>query len=508
MSHNPIIAIADRAKQLRETGVDVITLAAGEPDAPTCAHIVDAAIRAAADPANHHYGSATGLRSLRDAIARRLVASSTLPWSADDVLVTLGAKHALALAFNAILSRPQDTVLVPSPGWPGHRAAVQAARGRAQQVDTTPNRGYVVTAADLEAAWVPGTRAVVLANPANPTGAALSDEHWTAIADWAARRDVWVISDDVYSELVYDRQQVPVLRAAPELRERCVLVDSVSKTHAMTRLAGRLAGSPADRGRLRHPHAVRHDHPRAADRSSRRPRGAHQQRRRAAGRQGRLPRASRSGPRRPVSAPRRRLPAARWRHVPLPRHHRAARRHPPRSARPRIWPRGCSTRRASRSSRRSVRCARSSAPVLRGRQRPSRPGARAPDRRPPDRRRERRRAMITDPNPPTSELVTEQLALSVDDVELTIAAARRSRQDAPVVFLHGFGSTKEDYIDFVHHPAFADRPFLAYDAPGCGETSAVICPSSRSRSSGKPPEPYSARSASSASTSSATRWAD
>lgn len=79
--------------------------------------------------------------------------------------------------------------------------------------------------------------------------------------------------------------------------------------------------------------------------------------------------------------------------------------------------------------------------------------------------------MSTESNPPTSGLVTEQLALSVDHVDLTIAAARRSGRGAPVVFLHGFGSTKEDYIDFVHHPAFAGRPFLAYDAPGCGETS-------------------------------------
>jgi aspartate/methionine/tyrosine aminotransferase len=234
MSHNPIFAIADRARELRETGVDVITLAAGEADAPTSAHIVDAAMRAAADPANHHYGSATGLGSLRDAIARRLIASTALPWSADDVLVTLGAKHALALAFNAILSGPHDTVLIPSPGWPGHRAAAHATGGRPQQVLTTPDRGYVITAADLEAAWVPGTRAVVLANPANPTGTAVTGEHWTAIADWAARRDVWVISDDVYGELVYDREHVPAMRAAPELRERCVLVDSVSKAHAMT----------------------------------------------------------------------------------------------------------------------------------------------------------------------------------------------------------------------------------------------------------------------------------
>ena len=162
------------------------------------------------------------------------------------MLVTLGAKHALALAFGAILSGPRDTVLVPSPGWPGHRAAVQAAGGRTQPVVTTAEQGYLITAADLDAAWVDGTRALVLANPANPTGAALDADHWTAIAQWAARRDVWIISDDVYSELVFDREHVHALRAVPELHERCILVDSVSKAHAMTGWRVGWLGGPAD----------------------------------------------------------------------------------------------------------------------------------------------------------------------------------------------------------------------------------------------------------------------
>jgi len=215
VSHNPIFAIADRATALRDTGVDVISLAAGEADTPTPAHIVEAAIRAAPDPVNHHYGPASGLPSLRDEIAQRLTSSTALRWSAPDVLVTSGAKHALALGFEAIVAGPEDTVLVASPGWPGHRAGVQAAGAKSKAVTTTADRGFRVTAEDLEAAWVTGTRAVVIANPGNPTGAALTAEHWQAIADWAADRDVWVVSDDVYSELVYDRAHVHALRAAP-----------------------------------------------------------------------------------------------------------------------------------------------------------------------------------------------------------------------------------------------------------------------------------------------------
>ena len=125
-------------------------------------------------------------------------------------------------------------MLVTSPDWPGHRAAVEAAGGRTRQIATDANTGYLVTAEALEAAWVPGTRAVVLANPANPTGVACDAQCWADIAAWAAARDVWVIGDDVYQAFVYDREHVHALRAAPRLRERCIVVDSVSKAHSMT----------------------------------------------------------------------------------------------------------------------------------------------------------------------------------------------------------------------------------------------------------------------------------
>lgn len=246
MSHNPILAIAERANELRAKGVDVISLAAGEPDTPTAEHIVQAAVRSAGDPRHHRYGSAAGLTELRDVVAGRLAIDTGLAWSAEDVLITLGAKHALFLAFDAILTAHQDTVLVPSPGWPGHHAAVQAAGGRTRDVLTHAADGYRVSAEALEAAWTPHTRAVVIANPANPTGAAYDAEHWTAIAAWAAHRDVWVITDDVYGAFVYTQEHVHALHAAPALRDRCVIVDSVSKAHSMTGWrVGWLAGPTA-----------------------------------------------------------------------------------------------------------------------------------------------------------------------------------------------------------------------------------------------------------------------
>lgn len=221
---NPILAIAERARELRAAGVDVISLAAGEPDTPTADHIVQAAIRAANQPRYHRYGTAAGLPELRRAITERL------PGEADDVLVTLGAKHALFLALHAILDG--GSALVPTPGWPGHRAAVHAAGGHTSDVLT--DASFRVTVEALDAAWTPDIRALIIANPGNPTGAAYDRSQWEAIAAWVKQRDVWLITDDVYGAFVYDRDHVHALHVAPELRDRCIVVDSVSKAYSMT----------------------------------------------------------------------------------------------------------------------------------------------------------------------------------------------------------------------------------------------------------------------------------
>jgi aspartate aminotransferase len=232
---NPILAITERANELRAAGVDVISLAAGEPDTPTADHIVEAALRAAHEPRHHRYGSARGLPELRRAIIERL------PGGDGEVLVTLGAKHALFLALHAIVDG--GDVLVPTPGWPGHRAAVEAAGRRARAV--LGDTDFRVTAETLDAAWTPDTRALVIANPGNPTGAAYDRSHWETIAAWVADRDVWLITDDVYSAFVYEHDHVHALEVAPELRDRCIIVDSVSKAHSMTGWrVGWLAGPP------------------------------------------------------------------------------------------------------------------------------------------------------------------------------------------------------------------------------------------------------------------------
>jgi aspartate aminotransferase len=244
VSDNAILAVSARAAQLRAEGVDVVSLAAGEPDTPTPRAITEAAA-AAALHGDHHYGPAAGIPALRAAAARRLPAVSPA-FTAEDVQVTLGTKHALFLGLQAVLE-PGDDVLLASPGWPGHTGAVLAAGGRKVAVPVTAETGFLATAADLEAVRTPGTRAVVLASPANPSGAVYTAQQLTDIAEWALAHDVWVVSDDVYDQFVYDGESAPhLLTLVPDLRDRCLVVSGVSKAYAMTGWRiGWLAGPPA-----------------------------------------------------------------------------------------------------------------------------------------------------------------------------------------------------------------------------------------------------------------------
>ncbi|MGQ1838657.1 pyridoxal phosphate-dependent aminotransferase [Kocuria turfanensis] len=228
---NPIFAIAAQAAALRASGVDVITLAAGEPETPTAAPVVAAAIAAAQDPVTHHYGSAAGMPALREAVATSMRATHHPGITAGDVLVTLGAKHALHLALHATTT-PGDEVLVARPGWPGHTEVAVSVGATAVAVTTGPD--FLLDVAALEAARTPRTRALILANPANPTGAVHPPELLAAITRWCHEHGIWLISDEVYDAFAYDAPAISALSAAPDARDRIVTVNAVSKVHAMT----------------------------------------------------------------------------------------------------------------------------------------------------------------------------------------------------------------------------------------------------------------------------------
>lgn len=231
MTDNPIFAVAAKAEALRAQGADVITLAAGEPQAASSAAVVEAAVAAVRDPVTHHYGTAQGDATLRTLVATVIAHDTCLPWSRDDVQIALGAKHALFLAVQALIGAG-DEVLVAAPGWPGHAEVVTAAGGTPAAVATDEQFRLSVEA--LGRCRTPRTRAVILSSPGNPTGAVHPESRLRQIAEWAKRNDLWIISDDIYRAFDYTGTYRSVLAVAPHLRARTVVVGGVSKEHAMT----------------------------------------------------------------------------------------------------------------------------------------------------------------------------------------------------------------------------------------------------------------------------------
>ncbi|MDX1448252.1 MAG: pyridoxal phosphate-dependent aminotransferase [Acidimicrobiia bacterium] len=226
--------ISNRAKELRAAGRPVISFGAGEPDFATPDHIVQAAVEAARDPKNHKYSANAGLDELREAVARRAKADRGLDVDASQVLVTNGGKQAVFQALAALVD-PGDEVIIPAPYWVTYPEAVKLAGGVPIEVPTSALAGFKATVAQLETARTPRTKALMFVSPSNPTGAVYDPAETRAIGEWAAEHGIWVISDDIYQYLVYGDTPFTSLPAVtPELDDRWVIIDGVSKTYAMT----------------------------------------------------------------------------------------------------------------------------------------------------------------------------------------------------------------------------------------------------------------------------------
>jgi aspartate aminotransferase len=227
------LAVTAKAARLKAEGVDVVSFGAGEPDFDTPAHIKDAA-RAALDQGVGKYTEVGGILPLRKAIAAELGAVHRTKIEPDQVLVSTGAKHSLYNLFMALLD-PGDEVLIPAPYWVSYPDMVMLAGGRPVILETRAEDDFAVTAAQVAAACSAHTRAIVLNNPSNPTGAVYTRAQIEALAKVVVERDLLVISDDIYRQLVYgDGEYVSIAAVSPEVCARTILVDGVSKTYAMT----------------------------------------------------------------------------------------------------------------------------------------------------------------------------------------------------------------------------------------------------------------------------------
>ena len=234
IAESATLAVDAKAKALKAAGRPVIGFGAGEPDFPTPAPIVEAAAAACYDPRWHRYTPAGGLPELKEAVAAKTLRDSRYAVPASQVLITNGGKQAIYNAFAALLD-PGDEVLLPAPYWTTYPESIKLAGGVPVEVMTDETSGYLAAVEQLEAALTPRTKALVFVSPSNPTGAVYPADQVEAIGRWAAERGLWVLTDEIYEHLVYDGATCPSMPVlVPELADRCIVVNGVAKTYAMT----------------------------------------------------------------------------------------------------------------------------------------------------------------------------------------------------------------------------------------------------------------------------------
>ncbi|MEN5257438.1 pyridoxal phosphate-dependent aminotransferase [Pseudomonas protegens] len=219
------------AIEARGRGEDVIVLSVGDPDFATDERI-SAAASAALEQGDTHYTHVLGRPALRDAIAAKQRRLLGIEVSADNVALVAGAQNGL-FATSLCLFSSGDEVLVPEPMYLTYEACIHASGAQIACVQQPAANGFRLTAAALEAALTDKTRGIALATPCNPTGNVYSREELEAVAEVARKHDLWVISDEVYGQLTYDREHLSIA-SLPGMTERTVILNSLSKTHAMT----------------------------------------------------------------------------------------------------------------------------------------------------------------------------------------------------------------------------------------------------------------------------------
>ena len=227
------LAMTQKANELKAQGVDVIAFGVGEPDFATPPAICEAA-KAAIDGGATHYTRVRGIDPLLKAIAADSERRRGVKHDTSEIVVSVGAKHTL---FNLamVLFDEGDEILIPAPHWVSYPDQCRIIGAEPITLETREEDGFRLTPEALEAAVTDKTKALILCSPSNPTGSAYTAEQLRALADVAAKGDYWIIVDEIYGELVYDGfEQKSLLTVAPELRERIIVVDGVSKTYAMT----------------------------------------------------------------------------------------------------------------------------------------------------------------------------------------------------------------------------------------------------------------------------------
>lgn len=243
---SPTLAVSTKAKELKAQGRDIIGLGAGEPDFDTPDHIKDAA-KKAIDAGDTKYTAVDGTPALKDAIIAKFKRDNNLTYNRDEITVGTGGKQVL---YNALMAsvNPGDEVIIPAPYWVSYPDMVLLAEGVPVVIECKQDNDFKLKPADLEKAITTKTKWIIMNSPSNPTGAAYSHDEMKALTDVLKRHPhVWVMSDDMYEHLVYDNFQfVTPVQVEPELRDRTLTVNGVSKAYAMTGWRIGYAGGPKE----------------------------------------------------------------------------------------------------------------------------------------------------------------------------------------------------------------------------------------------------------------------
>ena len=238
------MAMTKRSRELKATGVDVINLSIGEPDFDTPVHICEAATAAMAKGYTH-YPPVAGLPELRTAIAQKLQRENGLPYQAENIIVSNGAKHSLLNAILALVN-PGDEVLIPAPFWVSYPSMIQYAGGVPVSIPSAVEDDFKVSAAKLEAAITPKTKLLLFSSPCNPSGSVMSKEELKAWRDVLVKYpNIFILSDEIYEKINYSAAHCS-LAEYPELQDRIAVINGMSKGYAMTGWRmGYLAGPKA-----------------------------------------------------------------------------------------------------------------------------------------------------------------------------------------------------------------------------------------------------------------------
>lgn len=227
------LAITAKAKELKAQGIDVVGFGAGEPDFNTPDNINQAAIKAIHDGFTK-YTPASGIDELKEAICQKFERFNHLKYEKNQIVISNGGKHSLTNIFTAILNL-EDEVIIPAPFWLSYPEIVKLAGGVPVVVNTTKEQAYKITAEQVEAACTDKTKAIVLNTPNNPTGMLYTEEELRAIADVVIKKDIYVVADEMYENLVYDGEEhISIASFNDEIYKRTITCSGVAKSYAMT----------------------------------------------------------------------------------------------------------------------------------------------------------------------------------------------------------------------------------------------------------------------------------